>query len=119
MAVIGRVLDPIIENVLKRKEERKVGVADDSLEGETLLSHLVKLTDGKPRFRIYPFVLASDSYQDPKIIRDETFNIMIAGRDTVRSTCLADPRLPDDAPSPRPHLPSLSCCICSPRNLKC
>lgn len=53
MAVIGKVLDPIIENALKGKVEKKVGAAGDNLEGETLLSHLVNLTDGKPRSRIY------------------------------------------------------------------
>ena len=62
MAVIGKVLDPIIDNALKRKGEEKaqVGAAGDSLEGETLLSHLVKLTDGKPCFLIYLFSSASD-----------------------------------------------------------
>ena len=52
MAVIRKVLDPIIENALKRKGEKKVGAAGDDLEGETLLSHLVNLTDGKSRSRI-------------------------------------------------------------------
>jgi len=51
MAVIGKVLDPIIENALKRKGEKEVGAARDNLEGETLLSHLVNLTDGKPHSR--------------------------------------------------------------------
>lgn len=52
MAVIGKVLDPIIENALKKKGEKKAGAGGDSLEGETLLSHLVNLTDGKSRFHI-------------------------------------------------------------------
>ena len=50
MAVIGRVLDPIIKNALEKKGERKESATDDSLEGETLLNHLVNLTDGKPCF---------------------------------------------------------------------
>lgn len=55
MTVIGKVLNPIIENALKKKGENKVGPADDNLEGETLLSHLVKLTDGEHYFRLFPF----------------------------------------------------------------
>jgi len=98
MTVIGKVLDPIIENALKKRGEKKVGTASDSLEGETLLSHLVNLTDGK----LTPtstYLQCSDASRDPKIIRDETFNIMIAGRDTVRSTfpMPMDLRLTDDA----------------------
>jgi hypothetical protein len=95
MAVIGKVLDPIIENALKKKGEKQVDATGDTLEGETLLSHLVNLTDGKPYFY---FSSSSASYisRDPKIIRDETFNIMIAGRDTVRATCPVDWCLADN-----------------------
>jgi hypothetical protein len=53
MAVIGKVLDPIIENALKKKGEKEVSSAGDNLEGETLLSHLVNLTDGEHRFRLF------------------------------------------------------------------
>ena len=49
MAVIEKVLDTIIENALRKKGEKKLGAAGDSLEGETLLSHLVNLTDGEPQ----------------------------------------------------------------------
>lgn len=48
MTVIEQVLDPIIENALKKKGEKKQGTVDANLEGETLLSHLVNLTDGEP-----------------------------------------------------------------------
>lgn len=48
MTVIRRVVDPIIDNALKKKGEKKTGATGDNLEGETLLSHLVKLTDGEP-----------------------------------------------------------------------
>jgi hypothetical protein len=47
MGIVEKVLDPIIENAIKKKEERKINVADGSAEGETLLSHLVNLTDGE------------------------------------------------------------------------
>lgn len=51
MTVIGKVLDPIIENALKKTGERKLSAAGDNIDGETLLSHLVNLTDGKSYFR--------------------------------------------------------------------
>jgi hypothetical protein len=94
MTTIGKVLDPIIENALKKKGEKEVGAAGDNTEGGTLLSHLVNLTDGKPCSLFPPRSPASYTSRDPKIIRDETLNIMIAGRDTVRSTlpvgCITD-----------------------------
>ena len=46
MIVMREVLDPIVENVLKKGGK---GPTDDNVEGETLLSHLAKLTDGKCR----------------------------------------------------------------------
>lgn len=82
MAVIRKVLDPIIENAIKKKGEEKVSAIGDDLEGETLLSHLVKLTDGEHRFRLISLV--SYISRDPKVIRDETLNILLAGKDTVR-----------------------------------
>jgi hypothetical protein len=56
MAVIGEVLDPIIKNAIKKKGGKGVSPASDNLEGETLLSHLVNLTDGEHRF---PWVFSS------------------------------------------------------------
>lgn len=50
MAVIEKVLDPIIENALRKKGEKKANAAGVNLEGETLLSHLVNLTDGESSF---------------------------------------------------------------------
>ena len=55
MTVIGGVLDPIIENAIKKKGERKANSVGDSLEGETLLGHLVNLTDGEYPFRFFLF----------------------------------------------------------------
>jgi len=55
MAVIGGVLDPIVENAIKKKEEKKANSAGNSLEGETLLGHLVNLTDGEHPFRFFLF----------------------------------------------------------------
>ena len=39
------------------------------------------------------------THEDHKIIRDETFNIMIAGRDTVRSSRPIVSNLADRSPS--------------------
>ena len=50
IAFIGKVLDPIIENALKKGGMDHAG--DDS-EGDTLLSHLVKLTDGNHRIHLF------------------------------------------------------------------
>ena len=50
IAVIRKVLDPIIENALKKRDKN---LAADDTEGDTLLSHLVKLTDGKHRVRLF------------------------------------------------------------------
>jgi hypothetical protein len=60
MAIIEKVLDPIIEGALKKKGEKKVGTIGDNLEGETLLTHLVNLTDGELWFRI-SFIRTSHS----------------------------------------------------------
>ncbi|KAF9007213.1 CYP63 cytochrome P450 monooxygenase-like protein [Cyathus striatus] len=76
MSIINAHIEPIINEALRKKEaavkeglweEKTIGsseVADD----ETLLDHLVRITS------------------DPKVLRDETLNIMIAGRDTTAST---------------------------------
>ena len=87
MAIIGEVLDPIVENAIKKKGEKGSNTAGDDLEGETLLSHLVNLTDGEHCPCFCCFSSAAQVFPDPKLIRDETLNILIAGRDTVRLAC--------------------------------
>jgi hypothetical protein len=57
MSVIENVIDPILKNALKKRQEdgvdaeslgRKVKVVPQEVaEGETLLEHLVKVTEGK------------------------------------------------------------------------
>ncbi|THU98298.1 cytochrome P450 [Dendrothele bispora CBS 962.96] len=59
MDVVGGWIERIV-----REEEEKMREE----EGETLLDHLVEMTD------------------DPTVLRDETLNIMIAGRDTTAAT---------------------------------
>ncbi|KAG7443776.1 cytochrome P450 monooxygenase pc-3 [Guyanagaster necrorhizus] len=72
MKVVRGFVEPIIQAALKRKESsdsvnekpEPAAVGDD----ETLLDHLVSITS------------------DPAVIRDETLNILIAGRDTTAAT---------------------------------
>ncbi|EEB95322.1 hypothetical protein MPER_05721, partial [Moniliophthora perniciosa FA553] len=71
MKIVNSFIEPIIATALERKKvsarlpkDEKDEIGDD----ETLLDHLVDLTD------------------DPTMLRDEILNIMIAGRDTTAST---------------------------------
>ncbi|KAG6861395.1 hypothetical protein C0995_000524 [Termitomyces sp. Mi166 len=74
MTIVRAYLDPIIkEAVAKNAHIRKNGLKEEESEshveeGETLIDHLVRLSS------------------DPVVLRDETLNIMIAGRDTTAST---------------------------------
>nr|AVZ23844.1 cytochrome P450 [Thanatephorus cucumeris] len=65
MRVIDAFIQPILEVKLSLK---KKGALEEDEERETLIDHLVKLTD------------------DQKLIKDELLNIMVAGRDTTAST---------------------------------
>ncbi|CEL61476.1 Cytochrome P450 52A1 OS=Candida tropicalis GN=CYP52A1 PE=1 SV=3 [Rhizoctonia solani AG-1 IB] len=65
MSIIEAFIQPILEAKLGLK---KKGGLEDEEEKETLIDHLVKLTD------------------DEKLIKDELLNIMVAGRDTTAST---------------------------------
>ena len=58
----------------------------DDDEDVALLEHLVKITDGMTRYSIPR--MTAQAVQDPRIIRDETLNIMVAGRDTVSASYL-------------------------------
>jgi len=78
MAVIDAFINPIVEAKLAKKRATgnvKIGsekvpadASESNDDDETLLDHLVNFTD------------------DTKVIHDELFNIMIAGRDTTSST---------------------------------
>ncbi|KAI5115378.1 hypothetical protein M0805_008170 [Coniferiporia weirii] len=66
---IRAYLDPILDDARRNNHEKRASSVPNNIEeGETLLDHLVKLTD------------------DPVILKDETLNIMIAGRDTTAAT---------------------------------
>ncbi|KAK7024807.1 cytochrome P450 [Favolaschia claudopus] len=70
MEVVSRFLDPIIRAAIEKRRvaERLVGekgVGKGEVEAETLLDELLNSTS------------------DPKILKDETLNILLAGRDTT------------------------------------
>ena len=83
MAVIEDVLDPIIENLLKKRGEER-GCYRRNVEGETMRGHLVNVTDGEPQLCTAFSPLEFYIREDHNINRDEPLNMMIAGRDTVR-----------------------------------
>jgi len=74
MRVCHEFIDPILQEALsKKKAMKEAGLAPEKndkevVEGQTLLDHLVNYTE------------------DHALIRDEIFNIMIAGRDTTAAT---------------------------------
>ncbi|KIK51348.1 hypothetical protein GYMLUDRAFT_50586 [Collybiopsis luxurians FD-317 M1] len=81
MLIVRKFVEPIVEKALEKKRKRGPASSHVNMESEdeseefieigdddTLLDHLVKVTD------------------DPIIVRDEIFNIMIAGRDTTSGT---------------------------------
>ncbi|KAG2156910.1 cytochrome P450 [Suillus bovinus] len=68
MKVASEFLDPIFEAALKRHSTAAKSDANETTGNETLVDHLVKLTS------------------DSKIIKDETLNILLAGRDSITST---------------------------------
>ncbi|EIW61469.1 cytochrome P450 monooxygenase pc-3 [Trametes versicolor FP-101664 SS1] len=72
MRVVDEFLQPILEEAIAKNRAAKAQLEatgeKGSEEDETLLDHLVKLTD------------------DPVVLHDETLNILIAGRDTTAAT---------------------------------
>ena len=121
MAVIEDVLDPIIENLLKKRGEER-GCYRRNVEGETMRGHLVNVTDGEPQLCTAFSPLEFYIREDHNINRDEPLNMMIAGRDTLRLSIrqfhnlesyrlfpLSLDRVNSDNP----------CCTCSPKSLKC
>lgn len=77
MRVLNDFIGPVIEDALNKRraqtsgtqgEQDKAALYEDDTAGDTLLEQLVRMTD------------------DPSIIRDETLNILLAGRDTTAST---------------------------------
>ncbi|KAK2461124.1 hypothetical protein APHAL10511_006651 [Amanita phalloides] len=74
MQIIDGCIEPIIREALAKKKASahkgnvNAKMSEHLEDGETLLSHLVQVTE------------------DPKVLKDAILNIMIAGRDTTAST---------------------------------
>ncbi|KAK0226219.1 cytochrome P450 [Armillaria fumosa] len=66
MSIVNQFIEPIVNEAVKQRDEEKNGIREtDDIQKDTLLSHLVRETG------------------DPKILKDEILNILIAGRDTT------------------------------------
>lgn len=90
MRAIDDFIAPILSNALKKRKKRGTGEAKEEVDDdETLLEHLVKLTDGRLLYLCFTHAQCSSQHvtlTDPKVLKDETLNILIAGRDTTAAT---------------------------------
>ncbi|KIJ64222.1 hypothetical protein HYDPIDRAFT_40451 [Hydnomerulius pinastri MD-312] len=69
MEIVNTFLEPILKDAIeKHKASEGLEKKPEETEDETLLDHLIQLTT------------------DVKVLRDETLNILLAGRDTTAST---------------------------------
>ncbi|KIM37776.1 hypothetical protein M413DRAFT_448289 [Hebeloma cylindrosporum] len=69
MKIVNSYIEPIVKEALEKKRNLPIREkGKEPSDGETLLDSLVRVTD------------------DPVVLKDETLNIMIAGRDTTAST---------------------------------
>lgn len=83
MEIVDAYLQPILQQALAKKVENKGSAAPtgEITEDETLMDHLVTLTDGM--INITEQKESFNIFSDKKLLKDELLNIMIAGRDTV------------------------------------
>lgn len=87
MKVIDDFIQPILKDALEKQAEKKaqgveLGNEKQVADDETLLGHLVNLTDGASASHD-PLMWSLMRQKDYQILRDETLNILLAGRDTV------------------------------------
>lgn len=91
MKVINAFTNPILQAKLKEKREGRLNLkekGEGSEEGETLLDHLVRFSDGTLNFNDQILKFGTEAVHasvDEIVIKDELLNILIAGRDTVGS----------------------------------
>jgi len=88
MKVVGGHIEKFVREALKKRQstEKTEEKTEEGIE-ETLLDQLVSMTDGA--FVIYlnrNMADYSSLMLDPKLIKDEVLNILIAGRDTTAGT---------------------------------
>ncbi|KAK0484364.1 cytochrome P450 [Armillaria luteobubalina] len=66
MSIVNQFIEPIVNEAVQQRDEEKNGIREiDDTQKDTLLGHLVRETS------------------DPKVLKDEILNILIAGRDTT------------------------------------
>jgi len=87
MKIVNAYLEPIIKEAVEKQRKAPISEKPSAEldDDETVLDHLVKLTSG-PFSCLYRILLKSTGIfqcTDPVLLKDETLNIMIAGRDTV------------------------------------
>ena len=90
MKEVDAYLQPILEEAIRRNKSQIAGKEKDT-EDETLLDHLVKLTDSSSLsccLRTGAVIDSHVSSLGPTVLHDETLNILIAGRDTVSPRCM-------------------------------
>ncbi|KAI0747481.1 cytochrome P450 [Fomes fomentarius] len=92
LAAVDEFIDPIVDDALRKQAKKAPLVQNNDLDAieksdkdqlrddDTLLQHLIKFTDAI-RWNAHPLVLA-----DHNVIKDETLNILLAGRDTTSCT---------------------------------
>ncbi|KAG1738016.1 cytochrome P450 [Suillus lakei] len=85
MKVVNAFLDPILKDALEKHSTAVELDRNEIADDQTLVDHLVNLTSGEiachHRNSVFEIF-----FSDFKIIKDETLNILLAGRDTTAST---------------------------------
>ncbi|KAI1783314.1 cytochrome P450 [Ganoderma leucocontextum] len=82
-------IDPIVREALRRKpEKQRAGeeIEKDVRDDETLLEHLVESRTVRPVAHMGRERERADGRTDGKMLKDETLNILLAGRDTTVCT---------------------------------
>lgn len=100
LAAVDEFIDPIVDEALRKQAKKAPLLQNNDLDAieksdkdqlrddDTLLEHLIKFTDGTHsalfvamRWNAHPLMFA-----DHTVIKDETLNILLAGRDTTSCT---------------------------------
>jgi len=97
MKIVNGFIEPIMRAAVTRKQAQRGDTKEKAVpekdrevkDGESLLDHLINYTEGAPLLCIvYSRSLADvrSGHLDETVLRDEILNILLAGRDTVRSS---------------------------------
>jgi cytochrome P450 len=90
MRVVSAFIDPIVREAIRKRQQQQPHAEqkDEVADEDTLLDYLVRQTSGAPSLFV-ALTHRGRRHTDMTILKDETLNIMIAGRDTTASaiTC--------------------------------